>query len=569
MIQTHCIQIGGDKYNLLIGGAAGQGVETITGVLERFIKLSGCGVFTARDLMSRIRGGHNFSLLRFGPDTPTAHDEQLDGIIALNAETLDLHLNDLKADGFAIADVSNPSTDPRVIKLDVVAIAKGLGNQRASGSVALGAALKLLGVPMSPDDAPAIFARFLRDDLVPVNVEAVKAGYDAVAQQREPLHGDHAGDLLLSGSQALCLGAMAAGMQFYTAYPMSPATSILENLAQHAAEVGFLVEQAEDEIAAINMALGASYAGARAMTGTSGGGFSLMVEALGLAGIGEIPVVVVNAMRPGPATGLPTRTEQSDLKFVISAAQGEFPRMVIALRNHEDAFHQTARAFEMAEKYQIPVILLTDQYLQEATATIPLPNPYHIRQPRPLPPEGKGKYARYRYTKSGISPRILPGDPRGFSAVDSDEHDEEGRIIEDADTRVKMMDKRMGKLALLKKDLQEPEHLGVKEPDILLIGWGSMDGPLREAVELLNAGEGPRVGALVFGDVWPLPERRLRKYAQQAKQRINVEQNYTGQLAQLIREQTGIAMDASVLKYDGRQLTGAQIADRVTKEAGK
>ncbi len=521
-------------YNLLIGGAAGQGVETVTGVLERFVKSAGCGVFTSRDLMSRIR----------------------------------LHLNDLKADGFAIADVSNPSTDPRVIKLDVVAIAKGLGNQRASGSVALGAALKLLGVPMSPDDAPAIFARFLRDDLVPVNVEAVKAGYDAVAQQREPLHGDHAGDLLLSGSQALCLGAMAAGMQFYTAYPMSPATSILESLAQHAAEVGFLVEQAEDEIAAINMALGASYAGARAMTGTSGGGFSLMVEALGLAGIGEIPVVVVNAMRPGPATGLPTRTEQSDLKFVISAAQGEFPRMVISLRNHVDAFHQTARAFEMAEKYQIPVIILTDQYLQDSMATVTGLDAASIRQVKPLSFDGNGEYARYRLTDSGVSPRIFPGDPRGFAAVDSDEHSEQGEIIEDAETRVQMMDKRMKKLALLQEELIEPEHVGDPNPDILLIGWGSMDGPLKEAVGILNQ-QNTRAAALIFGDVWPLPQKALTQYAQKAKRRINVEQNFTGQLGQLIREQTGIAMDASILKYDGRQLTGAQIAQQAIKEAVK
>ncbi len=556
-------------YNLLIGGAAGQGVETITGVLERFIKLSGCGVFTARDLMSRIRGGHNFSLLRFGAETPTGHDEHLDGIIALNAETLDLHLNNLKDDGFAIADVSNPSQDKRVIKLDVVNIAKGLGNQRASGSVALGAALKLLGVPLPVDQAAQVFGRFLREDLVAVNVEAVKAGYDSTQQQREALTGTHQDDLLLSGSQALCFGAMAAGMQFYTAYPMSPATSILENLAQHAAEVGFMLEQAEDEIAAINMALGASFAGGRAMTGTSGGGFSLMVEALGLAGIAEIPVVVVNAMRPGPATGLPTRTEQSDLKFVISAAQGEFPRMVIALRNHEDAFHQTARAFEMAEKYQIPVIILTDQYLQDSMATVPGLNAHSVNQVKPLAFDGKGEYARYRYTDSGLSPRIFPGDRRGFAAVDSDEHSEQGLIIEDAETRVKMMDKRMGKLELLKKDLKEPELVGDPNPELLLIGWGSMDGPLKEAVGILNSRNDRRAAALIFGDVWPLPENELRKYAQIAHKRINVEQNYTGQLGLLIREQTGIAMDASILKYDGRQLTGAQIAQQAMKEASK
>lgn len=553
-------------YNLLIGGAAGQGIDTITGALERFIKHAGCGVLTVRDLMSRVRGGHNFSLLRFGAETPLSHDERLDGIIALNEETLEFHLKNLNENGFAVADSASQSQDPRVIKLDLLDIAKNLGNQRASGSVALGAAMKLLGVPFTREAAGPVFARHLREELVAVNVSAVEAGYEAVSQQRKPLTGLHADDLLLSGAQALSFGAMAAGLQFYSAYPMSPSTTILETLAQHAHEVGFMVEQAEDEIAAINMALGASYAGARAMTGTSGGGFSLMVEALGFAGMGEIPLVAVVAMRPGPATGLPTRTEQSDLKFVISAAQGEFPRMVIALRSHEDAFYQTARAFELAEKYQIPVILLTDQYLQDATATLPMLNPYAVRQAKPEPFDGKGDYARYRFTKSGISPRVFPGDKRGFAAVDSDEHDELGAIIEDAETRVKMMDKRMGKLELLKKDLREPEHIGDREPDILLIAWGSMDGPVKEAVRLLNEGEGPRVAALVFGDVWPLPEHSLRKYAGHAKKLINVEQNYTGQLALVIKEQTGISMDFSILKYDGRQLTGQQIADRVKKE---
>ena len=243
--------------------------------------------------------------------------------------------------------------------------------------------------------------------------------------------------------------------------------------------------------------------------------------------------------------------------------------MVIALRDHEDAFRQTARAFEMAEKYRIPVILLTDQYLQDSTRTIPMQNTYAVLQPKPEPLHGKAEYAPYLYTKSGVSPRLFPGDPRGFAAVDSDEHDEQGRIIEDAGTRIKMMDKRMGKLEELRKDLQEPELLGEKEPEVLLLGWGSMKGPLLEALEILNAEEGPRYAALVFGDVWPLPVKLLEKYAKKAKRLINVEQNYTGQLGLLIREQTGIKMDAGILKYDGRQLSGAQIAERAGKETEK
>ena len=556
-------------YNILIGGAAGQGIDTITGVLERLIKQAGCGVFTTRDLISRIHGGHNFSLLRFGESTPTSHDEALDGIIALNDESLTFHLPALKDDGFALADSKVTSTDPRVIKLDAGAIARELGNARTAGSVMMGAVLKLLGVPLNPDRAGEVFARFLPEKLVDINVQAALKGFEAVEQKKVPLQGSRQDDALMSGAQALSFGAMAAGLQFYSAYPMSPSTTILENLAKYAPQMGFLVEQAEDEIAAINMALGASYAGARAMTGTSGGGFSLMVEALGLSGMAEIPLVAVDAMRPGPATGLPTRTEQSDLQFVISASQGEFPRMVIALKNHEDAFHQTARAFKLAEDYQIPVILLTDQYLQDATATLKLPDPHAVTQVKPLAFDGQGDYARYRYTDSGISPRIIPGDPRGFVTADSDEHDQLGRIIEDAETRKKMMDKRMGKLKLLEQDLQEPEQIGSETPQVLLIGWGSMQGPLKEAVALLNQKDSHFAAALVFGDVWPLPQKLLTQYAQSAKTLINVEQNFTGQLALLIREQTGIKMHHSVLKYDGRQLSAREIAESVQKEVAK
>ncbi len=553
-------------YNLLIGGAAGQGVDTVTGVLERFIKHAGCGVFTMRDLMSRIRGGHNFSRLRFGQEVPLSHIERLDGIIALNEETLAFHLKDLQGEGFAIADSAVTSDDPRVIRLDAAGIAKSLGNVRASGSVAVGAALKLFGIPLYSDLAADIFRHMLREDLVEVNVKAAMAGYGAVQQKFPPQTGGHTEDMLLSGSQALSLGALAAGLQFYSAYPMSPSTSILEYLAQSAKETGIAVEQAEDEIAAINMAIGASYAGARAMTGTSGGGFSLMVEALGLSGITEIPLVVVDAQRPGPATGLPTRTEQSDLRFVISAAQGEFPRMVIALRDHQDAYNQAARAFYLAEKYQLPVILLTDQFLQDCTTTIPLLDPFKVKVFEPGDISAKEEYARYRFTDSGISPRLFPGDPRGFASADSDEHDQFGRIIEDAQTRIKMMDKRMGKMELLRKELQEPEHIGTKDAEVLLLGWGSMSGPLKEAVDLLSHGDEKRYAALIFGDVWPLPQQLLTKSAAKAKALINVEQNYTGQLGGLIREQTGLQMNASILNYDGRQLSGAQIADRVKKE---
>ncbi len=376
--------------------------------------------------------------------------------------------------------------------------------------------------------------------------------------------------MLVSGNSAVALGAVAAGLRFYSAYPMSPSTSIMEKLAALGDEAGLVVEQAEDEIAAINMAIGASYAGARAMTGTSGGGFSLMVEALGLSGMAEIPLVAIDVQRPGPVTGLPTRTEQSDLKFVISASQGEFPRMVIALRNPADAFYQTMRAFDLAERYQIPVILLSDQYLADATSTVEAFDLGRIQVMNPVSEhDGDGEYLRYRYSENGISPRLIPGKTKHLVVIDSDEHDERGWITESAEVRTQMMDKRMKKLDGIRQELQEPEFIGPDGFDTLLLGWGSTWGPVAEAVGLLNRAGNARFAALVFGDVYPLPQKLLLEKAPKAKRVINVEQNATGQLAGLIREHTGIACTGSILKYDGRQISAEEIAERVQKEESR
>jgi 2-oxoglutarate ferredoxin oxidoreductase subunit alpha len=311
------------------------------------------------------------------------------------------------------------------------------------------------------------------------------------------------------------------------------------------------------------MTIGASFAGARAMTGTSGGGFSLMVEGLGLAGISETPIVVTDVQRPGPATGFPTRTEQADLKFLISASQGEFPRMVIALKNHADAFYQTHRALNLAEKYQMPVLILSDQYLGDSSSTVgPFDLDKLVETTKPAT-DAETPYKRYRLTDSGVSPRLLPGKSDSLVLADSDEHDERGRITESAGVRIDMVRKRMRKLALLEEELQEPEFIGSDAFDTLLVGWGSAWGPIYEAVTLLNGASDRKYAALVFGDVWPLPKKRLTEKAVTATALINVEQNATGQLALLIREQAGIAMTGSVLKYDGRQLSGEEIAERV------
>ncbi|MDF2942183.1 MAG: 2-oxoacid:ferredoxin oxidoreductase subunit alpha [Herbinix sp.] len=553
-------------YNILIGGAAGQGIDTTVDILEKLLKRSGYFIYTTRDFMSRVRGGHNFSILRFGTERITSHSEQLDGIIALNEETILLHKNQLNKDGFILCDSSLKIEDTQIIKLSMDALAKEMGNQRVAGSIAVGAILKLFGEKL--DFVNEIMKTSVKEQYLEMNLKAIQVGFDLVEARFVHKEGAFKNWMMLSGSKALGLGAIAAGLKFYSAYPMSPSTAVMEYLASKSKEVQIVVEQAEDEIAAINMAIGASYAGARAMTGTSGGGFCLKVEALGLAGIAEVPLVVVDVQRPGPATGLPTRTEQSDLKFVISAAQGEFPRMVIALRNHEDAFYQTIRAFHMAEKYQIPVIILSDQYLGDSTACV---EPYDLNNIQVMEPakasdiDTQGEYLRYRLTEDGISPRLIPGKSNHFVTADSDEHTERGWITESADVRVLMMDKRMKKLEKLEEELQEPDFLGSEACDTLILGWGSTYGPIAEAIKVLEAKEKGKYGALIFGDVYPLPRKLLEKKAATAKNIINIEQNATGQLAGLIREVTGIQCTSSILKYDGRQISGEEIVQKLLK----
>ncbi len=553
-------------YNILIGGAAGQGIETLSAVFEKILKRQGFEVFTIRDYMSRVRGGHNFIQIRFGDEKLYSHSEELDGIVAMNSETLEHHLKRLKADGFAVCDNEIDNSDLRTIKLPLKSIASSVGNARANGSVAIGAVLELFGI--NDNETAAVLKTFFNEELASMNHKAVLEGRKLTTKKFDVSTSLQDNNILINGNEAVALGAIAAGCKFYSAYPMTPSTSIMDYLASKMLDAEIVVEQAEDEIAAINMAIGASYAGARAMTGTSGGGFALKVEALGLSAMQEVPLVIAEVQRPGPTTGLPTRTEQSDLKFVISASQGEFPRMVIALRNPEDAFNQTVRAFNIADKYQIPVILLSDQFLADSTVTVKPFNLDSIERNSGITNyefDENNPYKRYEVTETGISPRIIPGKNPGVTIlVDSDEHDEFGHITEDAEVRNQMVEKRMRKLQLLQQeDLQEPEFIGEENCDVLLLAWGSIWGPVSEAVHMLNRNSSERYGALVFGDIWPLPTKLLLEKANLAKRLINVEQNATGQLASVISEVTGIFCDNSVLRYDGRPMSSRYIYEKV------
>lgn len=552
-------------YNILIGGSAGQGIESMAAVFEKTLKRQGFEVFTIRDYMSRVRGGHNFIQIRFGNERITSHSEDLNGIIAMNGETVRNHIDNLDSNGFVISDEDTADEDSRILKLPLKKIASASGNIKTVGSVAIGAALELLGIENA--DTGKVFAELFSKEIAQQNYAACEAGRKLVTGKNNQISGNPDNNILINGNEAVALGVLASGCKFYSAYPMTPSTSIMDYLASKMLDAEIVVEQAEDEIAAIMMAIGASYAGARAMTGTSGGGFSLMVEALGLSGMLEVPLVIAEVQRPGPTTGLPTRTEQSDLKFVISASQGEFPRMVIALKNAEDAFYQTVRAFNLADKYQIPVILLSDQFLADSTVTI---KPFDFDKVKrsdyiaDCKYDENTPYKRYEVTPTGISPRLVPGKNPGVTVlVDSDEHDEFGHITESAAVRNAMVDKRMRKFELLKSELEEPEFIGDDNCDVLLLAWGSTWGPVAEAIELLNSNSDKKYGALVFGDVWPLPVKLLKEKAAIAKKVINVEQNATGQLASIVSEVTGIFCSESILKYDGRPMSSQFIYNKV------
>ncbi|CUP33428.1 2-oxoglutarate oxidoreductase subunit KorA [Clostridium baratii] len=555
-------------YNILIGGSAGQGMDTVSDFLEKALKKKGFYVFSNKDYMSRVRGGHNYTQIRFGASEPIySHKNELDLILALDENTAISHIKNLKEDGKIIVDESIKFDDKRTLKLPLLKTATTLGISRGFTSVAAGAILKYFSLHGDVDE---LFSKKLKEPIRSKNIDAIHLGYDLLDSKYILKGKDLSNHILINGNNAIALGAIAGGLDFYSAYPMTPATSIMTYLSKKQKDVGIVVDQAEDEISAINFAIGASYAGARAMTGSSGGGFSLMVESLGFAGIAEIPLVVIDSQRPGPATGLPTRTEQSDLSFILTASHGEFPRIVLCARNAEDAFTQTIKALNLADKYQTVVLLLTDQYTADSNVTIPMYDLNKVKIERHILSEkdivSSKEYKRYKVTESGISERLIPGKSKDqVVIVDSDEHTESGHITEDAEVRNAQMEKRFRKFTSIEDDLEEPEYFGDEDIDLLLVGWGSTYGALRDAVKLLND-KGIKTGALSFGDIYPLPKKKLIDYKNKAKKIINVEQNFTGQLGKLITQETGILMDSSILKYDGRQIIGSEISDKFKKE---
>ena len=548
-------------YNILIGGAAGQGMDTVVNMFNKVLQRSGYHVYTTANYRSRVRGGHNFFQIRLSDKQVMAPKRELDLIFALNRETLEIHTPRLKSDGVSIAD-SEFSDFPNTKTFDLVAKAKELGNEKMISTIGLGILMGRFGVNLKYGED--VVKETFKEKLVEGNLKALDYGYEITRQDEVTM--DYTDSILLDGNVAVGLGAVAAGCKFYCAYPMTPSSGVLGYLADASQEMEIVVDQCEDEVAALNMALGASYAGVRAMTGSSGAGLALMSEALSMAGIIETPIVIIDVQRPGPATGLPTDTEQSDLRFLIHNGHGEFPRKIIALRNAEDAFNQTVRAFNLAEKYQIPVILMSDQHVADSNINIA---PFdldsieinrYLANPANYEP---GTYKRYEFTADGISPRLIPTRANGnIVMVDSDEHNEFGRIDETAENRVKMVDKRDKKFEGIIKDSEEPWEIGVDDCNTLIVCWGSTHGVVKEAVQLLN-NKGNKIKALSFGDVFPLPLEKFKKFHEKADKYIVVEMNKDGQFEGLIRQEALVKADHIIKKYDGRPFFVEELVEKL------
>jgi 2-oxoglutarate ferredoxin oxidoreductase subunit alpha len=571
----------GGEAAVRVGGAAGDGVLSTGEVFAKVCSRSNLHVYTYQSYQSVIRGGHSWFQIRVGNGPVLSQGDAYQILVALDQQTLDVHARGVSGGGAVIYDegkakIADEALQPGVRNLELpltkTATADG-GKAVMRNTVALGAVINLLDLDLRVL-GELLEERFKKkgQDIVDLNVRKARAGYELGAKSGGSLgcglRTEDRRRVLISGNHAIGLGAVAAGCKFYAAYPMTPASSILHYLAARASRLGMVVKQTEDELAAINMAIGASHAGVRAMTGTSGGGYSLMVEATGLAGMTETPVVIVDCQRVGPSTGLPTKTEQGDLNMLLGASQGDFPRIIIAPRNVRECFDSAWRAFNLADTYQTPVFLLMDLFLSEMVRSVdPEALDFEVPIIRGLRAEPPGKeFKRYAYAESGISPRSFPGDPGLIFVAGSDEHDEEGNLVSDVlagipahvETRARMMEKRMRKQEGALKEMAPPELWGPAEADLTIVGFGSSQGAMREAADRINS-NGGTVNTLEFRDLFPMRAEETAEILRGASRTLCVEGNYTGQLARLIRAETGIAMDHHYRKYDGEPFYPGEI----------
>lgn len=574
-----------NSFTWKIGGQAGDGIMVTGAMLSKICTRAGLWVTDYSEYPSLIRGGHNAQVVQVDAEQIFAHDQGIEILVALNEETVRLHTKELSPGGVILHDpdklvingaMLGDRNDVQVIGVPFLKIANNLGGKDIMrNTVALGATLGLLRAPKD------LIAGVMQDTfsgkgeaVVKMNEDICMAGYQHVvdhmqepfgwsiqAQQLPPR-------MVMTGNDAIALGLLQGGLKFYAAYPMTPASSILTGLAELASTYGIVVRHAEDEISAVNLAIGASYAGARAATGTSGGGFCLMTEGVGLAAEAEVPLVIINAMRPGPSTGLPTWTEQGDLRLVMHASQGDFPRIVVAPGDVTQAFQESARALQIAEAYHLQVTILTDKYLAESHWSTPgfaldQLQPSRVGFADPTMLKGMDTYQRYTDTANGVTPRSIPGQPGGVHTANSDEHDVIGHADETSEMRVLQVQKRERKLVAALEAMPPRVLLyGEADADITLVTWGSATLSCREAMRKLTR-MGIRVNIMQTLYILPFPVEDLQGYFRAAKKTVLVENNFSGQFGGVLREYTGLVCNHQLLKYDGRPFWPEEIVDFV------
>ncbi len=575
-----------NKVSWKIGGEAGYGIMESGTIFAKAFSRAGYNVFCYTEYPSLIRGGHNTFHVRAEDEQIHSQIRPIDILVALNQNTIKENASEVTDDGAIIFDPETVDVKPfKNIQLFSVPIKKivreNKGEPIMRNIVALGASTAIL------DYDTTMFTEILEkefakkgEEIIEENTKLFMEGYNYVKKNYNNVRfktkmevlDKKKKQMLITGNSCIALGAIKAGCKFMSAYPMTPATSIMIEMVNREKSHNLIMKQTEDEISAINHAVGASFAGARAMTATSGGGFALMSETLGMIGITETPLVIVLATRGGPSTGIPTWTEQSDLKFALNASHGEFPRIILAPGDMEESFYETINAFNLAYKYHLPVIIITDKYLGGSEITVPFFDQHKIKvRERDYLTDQEAasmgsNYKRFKNTETGVSPRAVPGQKAIFM-VTSDEHDETGVFDESIEVRNQQMNKRFRKLEYAKKDIPKPKLYGPKDADISIVSWGSTKGPILEAMKWLEK-EGLKVNFLQITYIYPFPEQEFSSYFRNFKKSIVVENNFTGQLAGIIREFTGHKLD-TFLKYDGRAFYPEEIYDKAKQLLGK
>jgi len=561
--------------SIVLCGAAGQGIQTVEALLTKTLKKTGYHVFATREYMSRVRGGVNSTTIRVSSKPVRAFLDRIDLLIPLNKGALP-HLKErISSETLIIGErqylETLPDIEAKILEIPFTELSNAVGGRIYANIISLGVILCMLKAERT------ILYELLQENfgskgqqIIDNNIKAADKGYEVIENllsnnQINPKYEieknpEIVNDFILDGTQAIALGAIAGGCNFACFYPMAPSTGIGTFLAQHALEFGMIVDQTEDEISAINKTLGASYAGARSFVSTSGGGFSLMTEGVSLAGMAEIPIVMVVGQRPGPATGMPTRTCQEDIELVLHAGAGWFPRIIFSPGTIEDAFTLTQKAFNLTQKFHVPVFILTDQYLVDSNYNIgSLDHENLVIENSIIKTESD--YERYIFTESGISPRGIPGYGHGLVDADSHTHDEFGVITEDPHLRIKAVEKRFKKLDLIKKETVPPEFIGNEDFKYLIVSWGSNYYLIKEALERLDRND---IGFLFFKQIYPIHEK-VFDYLIKAEIKISIEQNPTGQFAKLLENETHINMNHRILKFSGYVFSVEEIVTRLKK----